>query len=383
MSACVVVGDLHLTRFSPEAVGNDLRRLLAEHAGERVVIAGDFFDLAGDAPKEQRKDAIRGILATMPAVRTGIGEHVDRGGELLFCGGNHDNDVGDDATRECLLEELPVAADARERLQTRPWFIREGGLHIEHGHFYDPDNAPAHPLVNGAASLGVHFSAEFIYPTGAHRYLQETDETPLKLFLSAFSRYGKRAPYVVFKYFDSAFKALAQSGPFYQRDDERQLGSDREASYAEAIGVPTSLVDAMMRIGVPSTLESLPATFARLYMDRVAATLALGSGALGFAAGQRGLGGAAATLGTMLMTLSWLNGHNRYSGDVVTHLDRAAHAIRNNTGARLVIFGHTHREAEIDGYANTGSFAFPFRAPGRPYLQIEGERATRRYIRAK
>ena len=48
-----------------------------------------------------------------------------------------------------------------------------------------------------------------------------------------------------------------------------------------------------------------------------------------------------------------------------------------------MIFGHTHVEAAGDAYANTGSFAFPGRAPGRPYLEIEGTadspRAARRY----
>ncbi|KYF96099.1 hypothetical protein BE18_36750, partial [Sorangium cellulosum] len=42
------------------------------------------------------------------------------------------------------------------------------------------------------------------------------------------------------------------------------------------------------------------------------------------------------------------------------------------TGAKLVVFGHTHKEALGDGYANTGSFSFPRTAPGRPYVEIEG-----------
>ncbi len=44
--------------------------------------------------------------------------------------------------------------------------------------------------------------------------------------------------------------------------------------------------------------------------------------------------------------------------------------------------GHAHREAERAGYANTGSFAFPMGAPGRPYLLIEpgAVRATPRHF---
>ncbi len=48
-----------------------------------------------------------------------------------------------------------------------------------------------------------------------------------------------------------------------------------------------------------------------------------------------------------------------------------------------MVFGHTHREALGGCYANTGSFAFPRGAPGRPFLEIEGSgelpRAVRRY----
>ena len=85
----------------------------------------------------------------------------------------------------------------------------------------------------------------------------------------------------------------------------------------------------------------------------------------------------------MLLGLSWLHGHNRYRGRVVDHLQTAAARIGDATGARLVVFGHTHREALTDGYANTGSFAFPGSAPGRPFLEIAGTaahpRAERRY----
>jgi predicted phosphodiesterase len=53
------------------------------------------------------------------------------------------------------------------------------------------------------------------------------------------------------------------------------------------------------------------------------------------------------------------------------------------TGAKLVVFGHTHREALGEGYANTGSFSFPRGAEGRPYLELTGgpdaPRAEARY----
>lgn len=381
----IVIGDLHLTRHTRPEVVTDLGRLLAAHAGERVVIAGDFFDLVADAPKEERTTAIRNVFGHHPEARAAVGSFLDEGGELLLLGGNHDADLGQADLVPAMLDVIAPSAAGRRRLSSRPWFVREGEVHLEHGHFYDPDNTPAHPLVVGAPSLGVHFSAEFVAATGAHRYLQANNGTPLKLFLSSFSWYGSRAPYVIYRYFHAAIAALAQAGPFYRAHDEKNVGQERQARYAEEAGVPAAMVNSMIALGARSTLESFSDTFARLYMDRVIASLLLGSGAAASLAGQGKLGVTSGALGTMLMTLSWLNGHNRYRDTVVTCLERAAHAIADNTGVKLVVFGHTHREALTDRYANTGSFAWPGEAPGRPYLSIEpgphGPRAVRHHLR--
>lgn len=381
----IVIGDLHLTRHTPRAVSEDLARLLAEHAGEPVVLAGDFFDLSTDAPYAERHAAIEGVFAVHEAAREAIGRHLDGGGELILLGGNHDADLGQRDVGPALLDAVGPSSEARHRLTTSPWFWRHRGVHLEHGHLYDPDNAPGHPLIVGEPSLGVHFSAEFIHPTGAHRYLQNNDETPLKLFLSSFRWYGPRAPYVIYRYFHAAFAALMRSGPLYRGASERLEGETMHARYAEQIGVPASMVDTILSHGAPSTLESWPATFARLYLDRVLATLLMTSGLATFAAGPRKTGAALGTLGAMLMTTSWLNGHNRYRGSVVDHLTSAAHRIADETDAELVVFGHTHRQCVAEPYANTGAFAFPEAgAPGRPYLLVEWDgdrpRVTDRHL---
>ncbi len=87
----------------------------------------------------------------------------------MLVAGNHDAEVGSPERRAALLAALRVSPEARARVRTSPWFFREAALHIEHGHLFDPDNAPAHPLVIGERSLGVHLVEEFIAPTGAHR----------------------------------------------------------------------------------------------------------------------------------------------------------------------------------------------------------------------
>jgi hypothetical protein len=312
---------------------------------------------------------------------------VDDGGELWLVGGNHDAEVGTPGFPSHLVSALGASPSSAARVRTSPWFLREGGLHLEHGHFYDPDNAPAHPLVNGARSLGVHFVEEFIAPAGAHHYLQVNDKKPLELFLASFTTYGPRAPYVIYRYFYAAFLAMLRSGPFYRGRAEIPAGKALEEAFAGELGVGHDLVETLLAHGATPTMESLARTFSRLYFDRVIATLAIAGGLGAVAAGKRKAGGAVAALGALLMTASWARGHDRYGGTVPELLSGSAGRIAEATGAKLVVFGHTHREADREQYANTGSFAFPRGAPGRPFLEIEGTaeapRAVRRYWAAE
>ncbi|APR75000.1 Hypothetical protein A7982_00346 [Minicystis rosea] len=379
----VVLGDLHLIRETPREVSNALASLVSAHPGARLVFAGDLFDLPADGPRRPAREAVASVLGAHPAMRTALARHVDGGGELWLLGGNHDADVGSLDFPEQLGAALGTPASARARVRSSPWFLRDGAVHFEHGHVYDPDNAPAHPLVNGASSLGVHFVEEFIAPAGAHRYQQVNDATPLKLFLSSFSWYGARAPYVIYRYFYAAFGALFKSGPFYRAKGEPAVGEALADVFAADIGVSRDVVEAMLSNGATPTLESLSATFSRLYFDRVIATLAIAGGLGAAVTGRRASGSVTAALGSLLMAASWSRGHNRYAGTVAERLAEGAARVADTTGAKLVIFGHTHREAETETYANTGSFAFPRGAPGRPFLEIEGDptrpRATRRH----
>lgn len=384
----MVLADLHLTRRSPPEVGKDLARLLRRHAGERVIVAGDFFDLAIDMPRASRARAVAEVLAAQPVIREALARHLDGGGSLWFAPGNHDPDVGKSELRQALVDAIDPAPQARGRLHTTAWFFRDGGLHVEHGHVYDPDNAPAHPLALGARSLGTHFCMEFMHPTGALDYLLTNDSTPGKLFVAAFTGYGWRGPYVVFRYFYAAFGALLQSGPWYRGAREPALGRREHEAFAATAGVPVALVDRLYELVAEPTLTSLPGTFARLYLDRVLATVSVGGGLGAMALGRHRAGAWAVAGGAALMLGSWLRGHDRYRGGVMDRLAAAADAVAAVADAELVVFGHTHRECEGPRYINAGSFAHPRTPaePGRPYVVVEPHggvlRAARRRIMA-
>lgn len=384
----LVLGDIHLFRETRREVVRDLVAVLRRHAGARVVFSGDLLDLSAEGARtSQDASPLRASLDGLrahPALFAALGEHVERDGELWLVAGNHDAEVGADAFGAELTGALALVGPARARVRTTPWFFRDGGLHIEHGHLYDPDNAPAHPLVAGK-SLGVHFVEAFIAPTGAHRYLNANDGTPLALFLSSFRWYGARAPYVIYRFFHAAFGALAISGARFPVGEEQARGRAMAEAFADSVGVSLRDLDELCAAAPRPTLTSTRATFARCYLDRVLATLAVAGGAAAFACQRPGLGALAVSAGALGLAASWAAGYDRYTGSVRERLEDGASKVRELTSAKLVVFGHTHREALSGGYANTGSFAFPGSAPGRPYLQIEGDadspRAERRYLR--
>jgi len=128
------------------------------------------------------------------------------------------------------------------------------------------------------------------------------------------------------------------------------------------------------------TMTSLRDTVARLYLDRVTATVSIMAGLGAFALGRRKLAAVLGAAGLAGLVWSWSRGHDRYGGKVPARLDAAADRVRRAAGADLVVFGHAHEIADRDGYANTASFAFPRGVPGRPFLEIVGGRAERRFL---
>lgn len=361
----LVLGDLHLSSHTPKGVERDLERLLKEHGGSRVVFAGDFFDLSAEAGKP--RDLATGFAAH-PRTKAALAHHVDRGGELVFLSGNHDPEIAS------ITDFFPRG------VRVSPWFFRDGGLHVEHGHLYDPDNAPAHPLASARGTLGVHFVEEFIAKTGAFAYLNANDKTPLELFWNAFRWYGRRGPFVVYTYFEAAFAALAKSGRFWTGAEDAARAEASLTRFLEDAGVDEATARALMDERATPTMTSLRDTVARLYLDRVTATVSILAGLGAFAVGRRKLAAVLGAAGIAGLVFSWSRGHDRYGGKVPARLDAAADRVRRAAGADLVVFGHAHEIADRDGYSNTASFAFPRGTPGRPFLEIVGSQAERRFL---
>jgi hypothetical protein len=283
--------------------------------------------------------------------------------------------------RERLLPVLDVTAGAR--LEHCPWFVRRADIHIEHGHYYDPDNAPTHPLApcsEATEPLGIQLTRRFLVPSGAWEFAHAHETTPLGGLARAFRLYGPRAPRVVAQYFATSIPLCARAGRAARFEAELRRGSAAIADFANGAGLDSDVVQRLATLGARPTLHSFRGTFMRLYFDRIFATLAFVSGASAALAGRTSGAGVAAASAAYLSASVRRSG-SRYAGRVEERLRAAAAAVASLSGANLVVFGHSHIEDEASGYLNLGSFAYAGEN-GRPYAVIVDGRIQRRHLRS-
>jgi len=362
-----VVGDVHLGEAAREPVGVDLARLIARFPEHEVLLDGDTFDLSIEPASRPPEECVTRILRHHPEARAALAS-----ARVTFVAGNHDAAIAAPSVTAALRAEL--GAD----VPVAPWFVRRGSVHVEHGHLYDPDNAPTHPLARWTLAtepLGVALTRRFVAPTRSWEFFHGDETTPLAGLLRAFRLYGARAPLTVARYFATAAALVREAGHQPGVAEERATGARAVADFAREVGLDADALHELSLAAAGATHHRRGATFQRLYLDRSLASallvLALGGAALGSGAGAGVAAVAASYLG-----FSVARGTNRYGGLLSRRLGDAAQRVRGLTGASLVVFGHTHRSAEHEGYLNPGSFAFPEGA-SRRYVLVERDGSAR------
>jgi UDP-2,3-diacylglucosamine pyrophosphatase LpxH len=343
----VVLGDLHLRSDANPNTGADLARLVRSRRGAHLVLAGDVVDLAfeGDGPLAERLDGVAARHA--PAIEA-IRDHVASGGRATWVAGNHDHEIASPEGRAW-------AADRLGGLEIRPWFVRIGDVHVEHGHQWDPDNAHVDPSAPGADPLGVLITRRFVSRVRDLAWLSESEKTPIPLFLRAVTKTGLRSPALIVRWFQTALGAVAAAG--------------RSNGHAKAGG--EEVTDRIRALHPRPTLTSRRATWDRLYFSRAVSSLAvLTVGALGLADAIPPLP-AAGAVGVGLVFAAFAS-PNRFQGALDVRLRDGAHAIARETGAQIVVLGHEHRVRTGPVYWNAGSFGLPGRGKPRTFLEIEG-----------
>lgn len=363
----LVLSDLHLSREPLPDVDRAVARTLREHTGHELVLNGDVFDLSHDPPWVDPAKSVLGLLGGFPETRAALRTHLAQGAPVTLVAGNHDAPTMSSCVRVALAGALELQGAAP--LRSAPWCVRRGAVHIEHGHLYDADNAPTHPLSLWSPEtepLGIALTRRFVAPSGVSDFAHAHETTPLQGLLRAFALYGVRTPAMIARYFATAFRLCWEAGR-QPLAAERELGDRALAAVARELGVQSEVLEGLLDRAPAPTHHDFLRLFMRLYFDRVAAALlAVGAGAAAVVLESPPLA-AGAAIGLAYLVGSAGIRLNGYRGRMESRLREAAHDIRELTGARWVLFGHTHREDRSDGYYNSGSFAY---GRARPFIVV-------------
>ncbi len=377
----VILSDVHLGHRPSGEIASDLARLIARHPGHEVVLNGDTFNLSWDCRDVDPADSVASTIDPHVSLRRALAAHVSRGDRVTLVAGNHDADVQRRGVRDALNARLDCQADAP--LAVEPWFIRRDGVHIEHGHVHRPDNAPAHPLAPPgyrSEPVGVAIVRRFLARHPDVGMLDREEATPLENLRDALGRLGFRAPGFVGEYLLVLAGINAETAQRSRLGPEREQGEAAVALQADSTGVARALLDTLLDERPIPTHTRFGRTFMRLYFDRITAAAAAGGGALIGALANPLVGVSLALPAVGYLALSARGGRNRYGNRMAEALGAGAAVVRNVTGADVVCFGHTHEEAEVDGYFNSGAFGDPSR-DGRPFVHVdESGRAERRRL---
>jgi predicted phosphodiesterase len=363
------VSDVHLGHTSGQAAGSALAELLASHPEHELVLAGDSLNLSLSPLDRSASESLKQIFAAHPEARNAIATRLARGVPVVFLAGNHDQSLVCAPVSEALREALGVGQDAP--LAVEPWFVRRNGVHVEHGHLYDPDNAPTHPLAEWSDEtepVGIALARRFVMRSGALEFAHSHETTPLAGLTRVFRVYGARAPSIVLCYFRAAAGICLRASKRSLFREEQRRGALRSEEFAREVGLDPDAVRELALMRPAPTHHDPGKAFLRLYLDRVTTTILLALSIGPLLAGSGTLGGVAAVSAGYL-GFSIARGVNRYGGLLEERMRDAARFIRERTDASAVVFGHSHVREEHPGYLNPGSFGYP--KGERAYVEID------------
>jgi UDP-2,3-diacylglucosamine pyrophosphatase LpxH len=375
-----VVGDVHLAHGGSHETARALAHLVDSTPGAELVLNGDVFNLSLDPRDRDPVESALAMLAPHETLRARLRDKLSAGQPVTLVPGNHDAAIARSGMREALLAWLELGE--RSPLEVVPWLVRREGVHVEHGHVYDPDNAPTHPLVPPAAEtepLGVALTRRFLAPNRAFDFAHATEITPLHALQRAFKAFGGRTPLLLARYFTESGRFVGGARWRPELLAEKRAGDLRMRDEARSLGLDEALLRALDEDRPRPTHESFEHAFFRLYFDRVVAATSAGVGTVAGIAARSGSLFGLGVLGALYLYESTRRGTNRYEGLPVKRLRAAAARVRELSHAELVIFGHTHVPEKHPGYLNPGSFQY--RAGARPYAYVdEAGNAERRTL---
>lgn len=368
----------------------------------RLVIAGDFLDLAGislttpagmrTAPtaEEQRHGLgsavdhvlhkVKAIVARHPSVFQALGRFVAAGNALVFVRGNHDIELYWSEAQSALISAILALEPVRDhhalrsRIAIRPWFFAvEGLLYVEHGHEFDPLCGYGDPLSSTcmrdprrirctAFSVLLRYVAR---PTcglssGSYSYAAMGDYVRLLLKLG-----WRGSLAIAVRYLRASYRLLSESA-----SNTSSIARERARAAALSLtqfalgsGVSEERLTELRALYVAPAVQRFGVMLRSLYLDRIVCAL-VGTFGLVLAASFFANIGVVGSLGIGLVaTLSIvyaLVGTGDNCSPQATMLHNAAH-IAKLFSARWVVMGHTHQPilqavSASASYVNLGSW---------------------------
>jgi len=365
----LVIADLHLHPGSEPGVVGDFARLITERSDANcctLVLNGDVFDLDRVAGERRGGEGayramlrLRATLDSFPAFEAALAGWLARGGQIVWLPGNHDAELCLPEVRGELWCRLgPRAAAAR----FEPHAFEQGTLHIEHGHQHDPDNH-FYPDTGSAVAkrrlsafpLGCLIDRFLLCRLPHYKRDGDNHSTPGRVLMRVIRDYGWATPRMVALYVVAALR-IGRIALFTRR-----------------------LKDADSQ----SSMNSPFSVLGRMYLDRVALSLAfcvlfilglagaLGPGGLASPDSQMALG-ASLPLGALLLLSPSRRRRFRHR-DRIGCRRQARQVIEH--GKRVVIMGHTHHPERLTfaggTYINPGAFFRKGPDGQRPWVEID------------
>ncbi|MEE2756622.1 MAG: metallophosphoesterase [Myxococcota bacterium] len=353
----------------------------------RLVLNGDIFDFlhidvmpTGDQAAEPSEDEERyglsfaenrscwkmGVICSIHrrTVRA-LARFVDAGHQCVFILGNHDVDLWFDKVRNGLLDALELVSSEPEKIRQRvrfePWFyFEENRVYVEHGHRFDPYNTfpdPLQPIVvtdqrQLAPTFG-HFSLRYFCNRVRSFPIYDMDKNPMSKIVNWVIKRPKKEVFMAFVYWLSFLWRYIRANFLIRRSADQKRASLRQRRreklrhIAESKGL--TLKDVLSLDGLKR--RHVGASFARLaqsmLLDLIALFSIAGASVVAIIAVADGWNATVATsILVLFVCVIWYRlNRTRPIFDVQPMLGRLARKIGRITGAKVVVFGHTHKAA--------------------------------------
>lgn len=287
-----------------------------------------------------------------------LARFVDAGNRVVFVVGNHDADLCFRVVREELVAQVARhAADpagVAARVSFTPWFYyEEGRAYLEHGHRFDPYATFPDPLEPSG-------DGQRLDPNFGHWALRYFCNSVRSFPIHDLDTWGPRdyvrwalarSPRAVLGAFGRAlgfvWQYIRDTSPHRSaaRAEARARRRARLERFARLYRMPLARIRALDSLGLPHLGASLLRLCQGLYLDRIAlAALGVLATIWAFSAIDGGWSVVLAAAALLTTAAVWI-GLARLRPDPDCHpvLDRMALRIGRLTGARVVVFGHTHR----------------------------------------